>query len=277
MRRQTWLAIAAALALTACDGETTEADAGSDAATPTTDAGGMDAGRDAGPDDEDGGTDAGTVVADGGADGSTADPDGGPLVVGDCTGAPITVAEDCPAFTACGGTLSDSVYCYTGVCIDEDTILGPLSTVCAGSTLEDPSGMIAGQVSFLPGNQVQRETVSHAEVTLVIPATCPALTFLGCDGLEGQIEDRVPDSTASCSMATGAPCRCVVTIDSAVDMTESFTANETTGVLTVGTGSSMRTYRYCADETDGSLRFEETTPGGGAEPGIQSLAPAPAP
>lgn len=277
MRRQAWLAMAAALALAACDGETTEADAGSDAGTtPGTDAGGMDAGRDAGPGEEDGGTDAGGMD-DGGSDGGTVTADGGPLIVGDCEGAPITVAEECPEFTACGGTISDSVYCYTGVCIDEDTILGPLSAVCAGSTLEDPSGMIAGQVTFLSATQVQRETVSHAEVTLVIPATCAALAFIGCDGFEGQIEDNVPGSTASCSMATDAPCRCVVTIDSSLDMTESFTANETTGVLTVGTGSSMRTYGYCVDDTDGSLQFEETTPGGGAEPGVQSLAPAPSP
>ena len=212
MRRQAWLGMAAALALAACDGETTEADAGTDAGTtPATDAGAMDAGRDAGAED-DAGTDAGTTD-DGGSDGGTVTADGGPLMVGDCEGAPITVAEECPAFTACGGTISDSVYCYTGVCIDEDTILGPLSAVCAGSTLEDPSGMIAGQVTFLSTTQLQRETVSHAEVTVVIPATCAVLGIIGCEGLEGQIESRVPDSTASCSMATGAPCRCVITID----------------------------------------------------------------
>lgn len=276
MRRQTWLAIAAALALAACDGETTEADAGSDAGTtPTTDAGGRDAGRDAGPDDEDGGTDAGTVVADGGADGGSTDPDGGTIMVGDCTGAPVSVIADCPDFTACGGEIAEDDYCYTGVCIEEDTIIGPARTQsgCATARLEDAGGTIAGQVSFLPGGQVSRETVTHVEATIVFPSACTLIVF-GCTAIGAQIEDGIPGSSASCTVVSGE-CRCDIAIDSSVDTTEGYVASA--GTLTVGAGSTERTYDYCVDETDGSLRFVETTEDGTLEPGIQSIAPAPAP
>jgi hypothetical protein len=234
----------------------------------------MDAGRDAGGADEDGGTDAGSV-ADAGSD-AGADPDSGPLMVGDCAAAPITLAADCPDFTACGGEIAEGDYCYTGVCIEEASILDPArdGASCPTARLENASGMIAGQVSFLAGDQVRRETVSHAEVTLVFPSTC-VLAVLGCSVAGGQIEDSIPGSSATCSVV-GGDCRCDITIDSAVDTTDSYTADETAGVLTVGTGGGQREYGYCADDTDGTIDFVETTEDA-LEPGIQSIAPAPAP
>lgn len=281
MRRHAWIAVAAALALAACDDDPAEADGGVDAAAPGEDAGGggMDAGGGGGDEDAGGGgdEDAGAGDEDGGtADSGTMADAGPPLMVGDCAEAPITIQADCPEFTACGGTITEPDYCYTGICIEEEQILGELREACNSVSIESGSAMgrIAGRVSFSP-TQLTRESVSHVEATFILPSTdCVAVLVCGSI-LEDQIESRVPGSTASCTTA-GGDCRCDVTLETAVDMTEAYTADTGAGTLTLNV--SERTFDYCLDDTSGTLQFVETTEGGTVfEPGVQSLEPAPAP
>lgn len=277
MRRHAWLAVAAALALAAgCDDEPAETDGGVDAAAPGEDAGGggMDGAVDAGGGNED----AGGGEEDGGtADSGTMADAGPPLMVDGCAEATITIQDDCPDFTACGGTLDDPNYCYTGICIEEAEILGPLGRYCTDASIESAVGAIAGRVSFLSATEVHRESVSHIEATLAVPSNCVVVLLAGGCGpeLAMRIQDEVPGSSASCAPA-GDQCRCDVTLDLSVNMTESFTADPSTGALIIGTDTSARTFEYCVDETSGVLQFRETTDDEDAiiEPGIQSLAPS---
>lgn len=293
MRRQAWIVFAAALALAACEEETDGGpDAGTDAATQG-DAGGGDAMDAGGGGDEDAATgedDAGTGEGDAGTgepDASTSDSgmsdsgmsdsgmsdSGVPTVPGPCGAAPITIQENCEAFTACGGTITADDFCYKGICIEERELLEPFSD-CPGVSIETAAGLMAGRVSILTETHLRRQTAGYVDGTLAVPSFCAAVAGMSCVQLGETIEEMLPGGTASC-VADGLICRCDVRFDMNVDETQPFSVDTDTGVLTIGTGASERTYDYCVDETEGSLRFRETTSGADfLEPGIQTLVPS---
>lgn len=217
---------------------------------------------DAGGDDEDAATgedDAGTGEDDAGTgepDASTPDSgmsdsgmsdSGVPTVPGPCEAAPITIQQDCDPFTACGGTITADDFCYKGICIEERELLEPFSD-CPGVSIETAAGLMAGRVSILTETHLRRQTAGYVDGTLAVPSFCAAVAGMSCVQLGATIEEMLPGGTASC-VADGLICRCDIRFDMSVDETQPFSADTDTGVLTIGTGASERTYDYCVDET----------------------------
>lgn len=250
MRRHAWLGFVAALALVACDDDEPDKDGGPDAIDA-----GRDGGEDAGGVDAGGDLDAGGDAATDGGDGAT------------CAPTTVTIEESCPTFTACGGAIAEGGYCYEGLCIEEDELLAPMAPFCAGIVIESATGTVTGRVTFLPGNQVERVSVTELEVTGSIPSTC---VVTSCDEVGTLTEAQIPGSSANCVMTD--ECRCEVTIVTTVEVTDSYTVDTAGGTFTVGTDDAERTYEYCVDTEDGSLDFRDSS-GGLTEPGIQRIAP----
>lgn len=225
--------------------------------------GGMDAGdAGGGADDGGGGSDDGGGADDGGMTGD----DGG--MAGGCVPGPVTIQETCPDFTACGGLL-EGEWCYTGVCVEEAELLEIIPDICTATLGSDVMGTIVGRAEFSSG-MVTREV--RTRITGTVNIVCG---LVNCSLVESVANTQLaPFGTASCADAATTGCDCSVTIETMVDETSPYTTTPT-GELTVVTGPGQRTYEYCVVESDGTLRARETTPGGGAEPGIQSLAPAP--
>jgi hypothetical protein len=269
MRRAYWNCIVLAfggIAIIGCDGgEEGDADGG----IVIRDSG---ARRDTGSDPEDSGArmDSGGGEEDSGGggdeDGGGGTADGGS--VGDCVPAAIDLMEDCGAFDNCGGELSGS-HCYTAVCLEEGEILGPLEALCEGAMIEDFSGFVVGSVDF-GAEELAREARTHVEGTIVIPPTALCV-FLGCDGLEDQINERLAGrGSADCSDTAAGGCSCDIELDTETDESTPYTTSG--GEITL---EDDRTYDYCVGE-DGDVQVRETTPGEATdrEPGIQTLSPA---
>ena len=233
------------------------------AAATTTDGGGTTA--DGGGTTADGGgttADGGGTTTDGGTSADASTADGGMS----CSPGTLQLMDTCPAFTACGGDVVGS-WCYTDICITHAELIGTLGSLCPALTFTSSSGTVTGSVEFTD-TMVTRQVTVHGEGTAHVPMAC--LSGVACSNLATNLSSVLPPGLAiSCADAAGG-CDCDFTYDSSVD--ESDTYDAAGDVITTHPSSGDRTFDYCV-ETDGSMRFHETTTGGG-EPGIQTISPA---
>lgn len=243
-------------------------DAGRDAGADSGSGAGTDAGSDAGSDaGADAGTDSGSGATDGGTDAALGD--GGTSA---CATAPVQIMDTCPAFSACGGAVSGT-WCYTGVCVTTAELLGDATSLCPTITLTTGSGMVTGRVEFAgsgASGTVTRQVSVRGSGSVFVPQSCLDSFAVDCAGVESLAPSFVPPSvTITCASATGGGCNCAFVLASDVNTMDAY--DLVGNVIVTHPPAGDRRFDYCV-ETDGSLRFHETTADG--ELGTQSLAPA---
>lgn len=188
-----------------------------------------------------GGNGDGSANGDGGGGGN----DGG----GNPNGGPISFPAQCPAFAACGGSLSGTAWDYTAGCIDD--AFKDFQSLCPSLQVTNQTGTVKGTVTFT-GAQVTRTGQATYSATIVLPVTCT---------------QGVPCSTFSTKGATctgTGSCSCQVTRTDSTSDTDSYTVQGSK--IVTGSGNE---YNYCVQGS--KLQYTE----GGANPqhvGVFDLA-----
>jgi hypothetical protein len=264
----------ALLTLIACGESHDGADAGHDAGIVVT----IDAGRDAGPPSADGGTprlDSATPVPDAAPpdrDGSLLPPiDGGnPFgdagALGEPAWADVDVHYDgteCDALVPCGGDVVGT-WDVTGGCFELPNI-ETMIALCPGATITTRTARARGRVSF-DGTFARRLAQSEVEIEVFVPAICASFAG-GCDGIETQVQMRVPDS--ACVASAAGDCTCAARQIGVIDDADAYTIEGNEIVSSTG----AKRWAYCISGTAGSrsLSYEDVSPSGTREPGIIEL------
>lgn len=275
MTRVASLTLFSALLTLAGCGESHEGgDAGRDAAIIVM----IDAGRDGGTPAFDAGTpsvDSGTPASDASTpprDGSILPPvDGGnPFGDAGALGDPVWVGVDvrydgteCAPLVPCGGDVVGT-WDVTGGCFELPDIESMLS-LCPGAAVTTRTARARGRVTF-DATTAHRLAQSEVEIEVFVPALCAG--FLGgCDGIETQVQMRVPDS--ACVASGTGDCTCAARQINVIDDADLYTIE---GDEIVSTTSGKR-WAYCISSAaePRSLSYEDTSPSGTREPGIIEL------
>jgi hypothetical protein len=228
-----------------CGGDDSGVDAGLDTGG-SVDSGGADAGAD-------GGTDGGGIDA-GMSDAPVALPDAG-TPIGEAV---ITLAESCPAFTACGGEL-EGTWNYESICIEEAEILDPINDVCSGSLILSASGTARGTIT-VTASQITREIGTSVSAVISLGTACTAL----CGGAANIIEDMFEGTSADCAVDVGdARCHCSIIFVNELSETNGYSIQG--GDTVVTDDATPREFEYCVED-GGELRVREI----GGEPGTST-------
>lgn len=215
-------------------------------------------------DGDDGGTPAG--------DGGMAQGDAGPMrdLGLNCAPGTVTVQQNCPAFSACGGSLTGS-YCYTNLCLSTADLSITTFGTCDLSALDPSSltGTVNGGAVFT-ADQVNRVAKVELSGTLSLPATS-GCSLGSCSTIQNLLNVAIQSrgATATCTARTTSPqlgCDCALSIVQNVDQMEGFTASGNT--ITTASG---RTYDYCISGSTLGLTETTTTSNLTPEPGNQTL------
>ena len=176
---------------------------------------------------------------------------------GTTTGGPsaanVSLADSCPSFTPCGGSV-EGTWDYTGGCAEVD--LSQLKQACSGITVTDTSATVTARVVFAAG-EVNRTYTATGKAKLNVPAVC-AQPAGGCTALQSAI-----GGTATCSDDGSGGCNCNITSTTNDDQIDSYTVQGNTVVT--GDGNQ---YDFCV--SGGGMTYRHSN-GDSAERGSFTL------
>jgi hypothetical protein len=179
---------------------------------------------------------------------------------GDPGGTPgtVTLADTCPTFTPCGGTLPGTWH-YTNACFEKSALFPSslFTNIGCGTPAFGAlsSSTIIGSVAFATTQVTRSGTVS---LTLNITTTSGG--YCTCGNLQSALAYAY-----SAAVCTGtATCVCTVTFDGSVNDSTAYTAAG--NVITL---NGSRTFDYCV--SGNTLKYKETT-ATDPEPGIFTAA-----
>jgi len=193
------------------------------------------------------------------SDGSTSNTDGSPNPGkdGGGGGGPFSLQfpAQCPAFSACGGSLEGTTWDYTSGCVDDP--FGQAKQFCPSLQVQNPMGSGTGTLEF-SGGKVTRKAKITTSATLVIPPAC-TMGVIPCSTIQAQLANAGIQGTCT---GSGGTCNCAVTQVDDIDEAGQYAV---VGNTVVVNGSNE--YDFCVQGAKMGHRAKDQK----AEPGTYEL------
>jgi len=172
----------------------------------------------------------------------------------------LKVQPSCAAPAACGGSIEDTEWAYSAVCLEQGTIFEPVYDECPTSKLNGPADIVvSGSLKFSGGSVTHAATISTTGV-FQLPVECHSCD---CKGEQEVLKKNGAGPNTYCypDCYPDLSCRCLIDFEVTVEQDEPYAIEGST--LTLDSGVK---YDFCAD--DSSLSLSEL----GAAPGLPGTA-----
>ena len=178
--------------------------------------------------------------------------------------------NECPAFAACGGTLGETDFDYTGGCFDEDA----LEDVIAGQAgcpveVSNSRAVVKGEFDFAPNTQYERDLTLRVSADVLIPASCQLLLSFGTCATLGPNAAAFGITGLRCyELAEGPGCDCILETSTVQEAMGAYTLIDEGKVLSMqGPDGGTVTAPYCVAGDGTMTHTDRASTANPADPG----------